>query len=213
MEMTLEIDSEGNLRTQVGEQANYLLELGGVSYLASRGPNGVYVVKMEDLAIILGEFSRRMGIDRGFESAIHATGEEWPNLVPLGQRVINGRSGTAYGVQPEGDNRPFDMLVISDDPTLTPLGAVFARSFETSKGMMSKMIPALGGMGGVFSSQMEALRKGAPLTILGLNLTDVSFDEIDDGRFALPSEPLTLDQIREQYRGFLAPPTLPARAN
>ena len=213
MAMTLEIDSNGNERVQVAEQPTYLLVLNNVTYMVSRGPAGVYVMRLDDMVTVIGEVSKRMGIDKAFASMPKKVAEKPPAIASMGPKVVNGRTGTGYGISENGARPVYAFVVISEDPKLAPLGAAFAKSFAQSSVYANKMFPGFGSMGGMFGSDAELFKKGAPLSIVSMNLTDVSFAEIDDSRFALPGQPLSIDQIRQQYQSFSAPPTLPAARN
>lgn len=213
MAMTLEIDGNGNERVQMANQPGYMLILNDVIYMVNRGPTGVYVTRMDDFVTVFGEMSKRMGFDKAVAAMPESATEKPPVIAPMGQKVVNGRTGTAYGISVDGKGPVYALIVISDDPKLAPLGAAFVKSFAQSAGMANKMLPGLGSMGGYFGPDAALLKKGAPLSLVMMNLSDISFAEIDDGRFTLPSQPLSIEQIRQQFESFPAPPTLPVRAN
>lgn len=213
MEMMLEIDSGGNMRVQMGAMPMYMLMLGSDMYMVARGPTGVYVVRIEDFATVAREFIDRMESVRDMPDGTADPEAEQQRLVALGQREVNGRTGTAYGAPAHGDTPEYVQFVISDDPSLAPIGAAFVRSLVNSTETASRMIPGFGNIRNGLAPEMELLNRGAPLTMASMSLTDVSLEEIDDSRFALPAEPLTIDQIRAQYETFEAAPTLPRREN
>lgn len=213
MAMTIEIDSAGNERIQMANQAGYMLILNDVPYMIIRGPAGVYVMRMDDMVTVIGEAAKRNGLAKAFASIPPDTTEKPPTMASMGPKVVNGRTGTAYGISEKGARPVLAILVVSNDPKLAPLGAAFVKSFAQSSSLANKMIPGLGNMAEFFGPGGAILKTGTPLSILFMNLTDVSFTAIDKGRFALPSAPLSIEQIRQQYESFPEPPTLPAPAD
>lgn len=213
MAMTLEIDANGNERVQMSNQASYMLVLGDVTYLVSRGPTGIYVARMDDVVTVLGEKSKSMGLDKAFAAAPENPAEKPPVMASMGPKVVNGRTGTAYGISENGKRPVYALIVISDDPKLAPLGVAFAKSFSQSSTLANKMIPGLGSIATYFGEDAALLKKGAPLSLVSMNLSEVSFAHVDDNRFVLPSQPLSIGQIRQQFESFPEPPTLPARAH
>ena len=211
MTMTLEIDAGGNERIQMTQQAGYMLVLNEVTYLVARGPTGVYVARLDDLVTVMGEAAKRMGFADALANMPKSDQEKPPVLASMGSKLINGRAGTAYGISDKRARPVFALFVISSDPKLAPLGAAFVKSFAQSSSYANKMFPGLGTLTQMFGPNIEVLGKGAPLSMLSMNLTDVSFAEIDDSRFTLPAKPLTIDEIRQQYENFPTPPTLPSR--
>lgn len=210
MEMTVEIDGDGNTRLQTGQQPMYMLVIDGVTYVITRTPTGAMVVRMDDFVLVAAEFMAAMDIDNEFARSAPTPEASPDKLVPMGERVVNGRTGTAYGIAQESDEAGHELFVLSSDPELAPLQKLFMWSMETSRQSLVKMVPGLGSAN-LFAPFSNILSKGAPLKLMGMKLTDVSFAEIEDERFVLPATPLTIDQLREQYRAFPAPPTLPAR--
>ena len=123
---------------------------------------------------------------------------------------MGGRKGIGYGIIPENGAEPmYASIVVARDSNLAPLGQAIAFVQDASiKGMGS-----MGSMLGMMNAQMvDLLQAGAPLRMLNIELTDVSFDKIPEARLALPTEPLTLDQLRARVAEPVEPPpTLPAR--
>lgn len=211
LDMTIEVDDGGNVRTQAGEQAAYVLILDGVSYWVGKDHAGLFVVRIDDMATVFGEMSLRMGFPGNEMDPKTEAEQSKEAYVAMGSREVHGRKGIAYGMSFRGKPPEIAEYVISDDPRLAPLGQVFAKSFKLSANSLTRMLPGSSLMAGAFEPIGELFKKGAPIQIMSQELTDVSFDPIDPARFRLPAEPLTIEQLRAQYEGFAPPPNLPPR--
>jgi hypothetical protein len=197
--MTIEIAANGDIRAAMGgtmidearakvpqiAQLGYIVRA-GEGYFLQPNEKGIDVLRVADAAAVLGEHLKQ--------------DEEWAKrpapdslqLVAGGTVTIRGRSGTAYfwGEKAEERNRP--IAVISKDPALAEL----ARAMSTMMGITMNMGGEVGF--GDFSGDMAAiLATGAPLAFAGMELVEVKHHAIPTERFALPSEPLSRDQVRE----------------
>lgn len=204
--MTIEINERGDLRYQLSDQALYGLVIDGVDYVVKRGPTGLYVIRIEDM-VAAAAASNAATISKLSEEIAKAPNESFFDFIENGAVEVNGRSGTGYAMkQEDGSPGLFNILVISDDPKLAPLGAAFAQQFRSSMRMAGGF--GLGNVEGPFSGVIEVIDKGAILSFSGMELSEVDFDPIDPQRFALPAEPITLEQAIALEMPFAIPPTL-----
>lgn len=206
-EMTIEADDLGNVRIQTANLNQYYLFRDGVMYVVTVGSDNTTVMKLEDMLAVQMEAMARLGLKESFEAA------PVPKMrfAPMAEEVVGGRRGMGYGVVSEDHETPvYASVVISNDPKLSKLGEAIARANESSvKGMGS-----MGSMIQVMNSDMFALlANGAPLRMLGIELTDASLDAIPSERFDLPNEPLTIEEVRKLMTipTIAPPPTLPLR--
>lgn len=199
MMMTVEIADNGDLRYQMSQGNAYGILKDDIDYMIESGPCGPVVSRAEDLVSVqkeaMGEFLSR------FKDAPTPPDIQ---LVESGTREVGDRVGKAYYVtNDKGGPGAVPMLVMSDDPTLAPLGKAFAKQFGTSIGMMKGMIRTE-----QMSSVANVLSHGAPLLLFGgMELVGVSFDPIDPQRFTLPSAPVSRDDLRKRFASMPPPPT------
>lgn len=210
-EMTVEVDEHENVRVQMNNAPTYFLMIGEAAYVVSRGHDGPFVVDMNHYVTLAGELASRIG---------GAMPSDFPKsdqrLVGMGSREVGGRSGVAYGLATGANSNrraQSEIVVISDDPTLSPIGRAFARSLRQSA---SNLVNASGigaqALGGLGTNLAESLGSGAPLRLFMMTLTETSTADIPEERFALPAEPLSLDAFRAMSAPFDPPPTLTADA-
>ncbi len=206
MEMTIEVDDAGNMRMQMNGTPNYYLYRDGEMFVVSRDRGDPSVVKVSDMMAIAQETFERIGVAAAFADAP----EPEPFIFsPMEEQVVQGRTGMAYGtVQEEGDAARWGSLVISNDPQLAPIGQAMAAAQQVQIQGMGSMGTMLGRLSG---NMIEVLASGAPLRWMQIELTDVSFDPIPRDRFALPAEPLTIEELRAAAEPAEPPPTLPPR--
>lgn len=204
MDMTIEADDAGNVRVQMGGMSAYYVFREGNLFIVQRGSTGLVVARASDMMTVANEAMQRMGASRLSERAGGDLGDF--DLAPMGEEVVNGRTGMAYGIRPKPGEKPvYASFVISSDPRLAPLGRALAQANE---GMVQDM-GSLGTMLTRVNGEIQqVMARGAPLRILGIALTDVSYEKIPQERFALPVEPVTIQQMRAMAEPFPAPPTL-----
>lgn len=208
MEMTVEADDAGSVRFQMAGVGMYYLLRGEELFVVQKDSDGFSVSRMADLLTVQQEAMSRLGW-KGVEMS---DGQSPPTVefASMGEEAVGRRTGTGYGIVSETNKEPmYAAVVIGNDPKLAPLGQALAAAQDASiKGMGS-----MGSMLGMMNAQMiDLLQKGAPLRMLQIELTDVSFDPIPQSRFDLLAEPLTLNQLRANLAVAVEPPpTLPAR--
>ena len=212
MEMTIEANSNDSVRIQMAGQGGYYLLREGALYQVGKEAKGFVVMKVTDLLTVQQEIMAKMG------ARLPTFGDPASALetsfAPMQPEIVGGREGIGYGIVSAQTPDPvYASIVIGSDPSLAPIGEAIALANSSSiKGMGD-----MGAMLGLMNEEMAALlRKGAPLRMLSVELTDVSFADIPATRFELPTEPLTLDQLRERLDRSSAiepPPTLPPRKN
>jgi hypothetical protein len=206
-EMTIEADDLGNVRMQMANLNQYYLFRDGVMYVVAVGSDETTVMRLEDMLAVQMEAMARLGWKESFESA------PVPKLrfAPMKEEVVGSRKGMGYGIVSEEQDTPvYASIVISDDPELAKLGEAIARANESSVKGLGSMATMLQ----VMNSDMLALfANGAPIRMLGVELTDTSLDTIPSERFDLPTEPLTIEEVRKLMTSptIAPPPTLPSR--
>lgn len=208
MEMTVEADNAGSVRFQMAGTGGYYLFREGQLFVIEKSHDGFSVSRMADLFAVQQEAMARLG----WKGANMLDGQSPPSFefAPMGSETVGGRIGTAYGMVSEANGEPmYASIVIGSDAKLAPLGRALAYAQESSvKGMGT-----MGSMLGTMNAEMiDLLQDGAPLRMLKIELTDVSFDPIPPTRFELPEEPLTIDELRAKLVVEIdPPPTLPPR--
>jgi hypothetical protein len=207
MEITVEVDGAGNVRLQMAAMGLYYLIRDGETFVVQRGDSGATVMRLADLLAAQQDAVKRLGWK---DPVAPETSPPAVHFASMGSIAVGSREGIGYGiVSDEYPNPRYASIVIGSDPQLAPLGQAIADAQASSvKGMGS-----MGSMLTMMNDQMrELLQKGAPLRMLDMELTDVSFDPIPRARFELPAEPLTPEQIgRKITVSVEPPPTLPPR--
>jgi len=190
-EMKVEIASNGNVHGDMpGQAGNSIFTLGGEGYFVEPGPSGPIVMRVEDMATVLGEQIAKLGPQ--FRPSLDHTPTR--QFVHKGTATVNGRTGAAFFAQSrDGRLSPRPWVVISDDPALTPLARAMAGQFDMSMRMMAKSI----GDAAVKPMQ-EILKTGAPIVFTGAELQTVTFDPIPVSHFELPAKPASLENVRKQ---------------
>ncbi|WP_370178022.1 hypothetical protein [Alteriqipengyuania sp.] len=208
MEMTVEADENGAVRIQMANLGSYYLMSEGDLYLVTKDADDFVVVRMEDQLTVQREAMDRMGVklpdSEDFISDLKS------KFAPMEPQTVGGRAGMAYGILNEKLGKPvYASIVISNDSALAPLGKAIVDANSASLKGMGQLGTMLGMMG---ESMMALLEQGAPLRMLSVELTDLSFDPIPPDRFTLPAEPLSLEELRESLSVTIEPPpTLPPR--
>lgn len=209
MEITFEVSTEGHVRMQAQQMPMYFLYRDDTFYIVRRAEDGPVVVVASEYLNVQLEFAREM-FGEDFGPDLEDLDMPSIDYVAIGEETVNGRTGTAYTMQ-DDDGEPLErvMLVLSNDPQLAPLGRAIQGA---SAGMSRGLGGPFAGLGSTLNEMNAIFSEGAPLRMMVLELTDVSFDDIPDERFELPAEPLTIEQMRAGFLPFDPPPTLPAPA-
>lgn len=208
MEMTIEANDSGDVRVQMAGTAFYYLLRADEFFIVQRESDAFSVVRLGDMFAVQREVLDRMDWNEP-QLPAEALENDWA-FAAMGDVTVGGRDGTGYGIVPEGANEPmYASIVVGKDEALAPLGQAMARANSAGIEGMGSLGTMLSGM----NAEMAALFENrAPLRILTVELTDVSFDPIPEIRFALPAEPLTRDELRSRMAQTVeAPPTLPSR--
>lgn len=207
LEMTVEADEAGNVRTQMARLGSYYLLRDGELYQVTHSDGEQSVVRVADLMTLQAELSKDF-----FPDEPMPMDQPLQRFAAMGSEVVQGRSGIGYGMVSDDSPEPrYASIVVSKDPSLAPLGRAIVASNEAMAGSMSGW-GQMGTMLALMNEDMLAvLRTGAPIRMLQLELTDLSSDPIPSERFDLPAEPLTLDEVRDRMKpkAVEAPPTLP----
>ncbi len=180
--LLVEIDDGGNTRIGV-EGKGSILRREGVDYFVLVTPDGqVLVVELGDLVTLV----------RSAIAAKPKESGEFPDkflLESKGEAMVGERRGVLwnFGPAPKPDGTAEKMLevVMSDDPALAPIAAVFRHSFEALLPLLGAAMPETSGFTRLAA---ELLAKGAPLRIeKEFALQSLVADEIDPKRFELPA--------------------------
>lgn len=207
MEMTIEANDAGDVRIQMRGSSSYQLFHDGTVYSVSRTPHDLQVVRVADMMVLQQEAMARMGVDQEMFDRMRDVPTS--QFAAMGEETVGDRTGTAFGmVSDEGAAPILSLLVISSDPQLAPIGQAIARIQTAALSNMGQFSIILSILNEPMSTLLE---QGAPLRLMTIDLTDVSEQAIAPERFALPAEPLTLDQLRAGLTEFPPPPTLPTR--
>jgi len=188
MTLKIEVASNGDVRGATSNPNSYFITHDGHGYVIQASFNGPAVMRVEDMAIVMAEQMKKImpasPADKGRDESA------W-QLVKGGLVTIRGRQGIAYYLGKETSGEP--VIVISTDPQLAPLGAAMAHQFDMSVAMMGQVL----GSSNSFKSMQDTLKTGAPLVFTGMQLDTISQDTISAARFALPAEPLKLEDVRK----------------
>lgn len=207
LEMTIEADASGNARIQMQRLGSYYLFRDNVLYTVTVSPEKTTVARISDVLAVQREALERLG----WKDPPSAPPIEKVRFAPMEEVVVAGRKGRAYGIISDDHKKPvYGSIVVSDDSALQGLGKAIARANTSSiKGMgsMASMLQLMN------EEMLALLDRGAPIRMLSIELTDVSFDAIPAERFELPAKPLTFQEVRASSMPpeIPSPPTLPPR--
>lgn len=185
VETTVEQTDSGNVRSSLNDRGAYLLSVGDATYWIAQHQGKTVVQRLDDVSAVMREQ------ERDAEALPKPTGV----LEERGVLTINGWAGKAYFlVGGGGPASPIPVAVISDDPSLAPVGRAMARRFD----MLRQINPML--RQSAFGDKLrELLNRGTALSLLGDVLVSVSNDPIDPFRFRIPAKPDSLSQIRSRF--------------
>ncbi|HEX8301706.1 hypothetical protein [Sphingomonas sp.] len=188
-ELVVESDDGGNARITVAGKFG-IIRRDGSDYVVVTTPTGE--TKVAALAELLAMMSGAMTA-RTKSAAPSGLAIEKFVLLAKGEATVGERKGSlwSFGPDKEQDGRPGKMLdvVISADPALAPIAAVFRRTLESLLPVLGAVIPEASGFA---PKALELIGKGAPLRIDKLvELQSVATTEIDPKRFDLPAPVIT----------------------
>lgn len=198
MAMTIEVNEAGDARLHISGKSDYFLIRGGEVYAVSRGIDGPYAEKLDDLEAVIANAGQAGGLS--LELA-----DQFPkvDLVEKGTVKVGQWKGRGYAER--GYDRkvgPAD-LIISDDEYLRPIGKAFARLMQGRFGTLRALsLTSLFGFGVFDPKVRELMASGTPIRLKALVLSEVSDATVDPERFELPSRVLNPEEIRRQNEPF-----------
>lgn len=192
--MSIEVNDAGLTRLGQDGGDSYTIFNGDEGFIVSNEGGGTVVMRWSDMVAVLdAEVARLLGETPGPAPEPQESAERWQTVGPA---TVEGRAGVEYSF-PGETMAPGDTIVLSDDSRLAPLGRAWARAFA--------MMPSFGGLfgrtGTPATRQLAALLAGrGPLQLGPIRLIDARFGTIDPGRFALPGEPMSREEVAAQFR-------------
>lgn len=180
--IVVEVAADGDARIDFSGQPFFLIVRDGVSYIAYRPPATPFVARSGDLQTLIQERSGPLS---------YPLADQMP-LVERGTFEVAGHVGRAFWLNiPEPQSRP--VFVLSTDSTLAPLRLPLVEQMDFS-------INSVRMTGGEVAPAMLQMRRelnaGAPLLVAGYFLEGITNDRIDSARLELPSQPVSIDQLR-----------------
>lgn len=197
--MTIEVNAVGDARLHITGKSDYFLIRDGEVYSISRGIDGTYAEKLDDLEAVISNAGQAGGISLELLGQLPAI-----ELVPRGTVKVGQWKGNGYAQRGFDDEVGRPELVLSDEDSLRPIGTAFARFSQGRFGTLRALtLVNLFGVIGLYDPKVrELLSNGTPIRLNGLELSQVSSEDIDPTRFELPERVLTQDEIRQQNQPF-----------
>lgn len=193
--MRIEVAEDGDSRLEVSGEMWRLIHKDGVSYVIYSLPGGPLVARVEDL--------QRLAAERGGEPPRLEISEM--RILPQGQTRIGEHSGRAYHFMTREGPTSRPQIVISSDPALRPLGPAWLRQIDFTIAMLrSRGAPVPASIRQI----REIVASGAPIYYGGQQLHRIDRSDIAEDRFRLPTEPMTLEQLRSGAAEALLGPTV-----
>lgn len=197
--MTVEVNEAGDARVHVVGRSGYFLIRGGEVYSISRGIDGPYAERLDDLEAVIDNAAQAGGISLDLL-------EELPEFQPLKTGVVKvGKwKGQGYAKREFDGEVGHTELVLSDDESLRPIGNTIARLIDGRFGMLRAItLTNLFGVLGLYDPEVRKLfGEGTPIRVNMLELSEVSLAPIDPARFELPARVLSRDDISAINRPF-----------
>lgn len=197
MAMTIEVNDAGDARLHISGKSDYFLIRDGDVYSVSRGIDGPYAERLNDLETVIADAGQAGGISLDLL-------DQFPevDLAEKGAVNVGQWKGRGYAERRYDEVGPVQ-LIISNDEHLEPVGDAFARLLEGRFGTLRALtLSNLFGFGLYDAKVRELLASGTPLQIGVLELSEVSNAIIDPERFELPARVLSPDEIRRQNEPF-----------
>lgn len=191
----IEVADNGDARIGPSDGAEYGLLVNGRFYMVEAAHGRTTVTRMEDIAAAAG-LMLPPGFSEGLKSG-KPPASTHTNLEADGTVTVEGRQGRRFKMK--GDDKP-DRLVVSDDPSLKPIGAA----------MEGVATASVASMAGLFGKEMaeellphirDMFSRGTPLlTFDGWMLTKVEKADVRQDRVRLPGKPASLQEATRQMR-------------
>lgn len=188
----IEVADNGDARIGPSDGPEYGLLVGNRFYLVEAGQDGPAVTRMDDIAAAMG-----LMLPRGFNELLKPTRPGSVTKTELeadGTATIEGRTGRRFRMK--HSDAP-DRLVVSDDPSLRPVGAAM-------EGIAGASLLSMGAFfgreaaGDMLSHIRDMFSRGTPLlTFDGWTLTTVETAAIGQDRVKLPGKPLSPEAVAE----------------
>ncbi|NYT41225.1 hypothetical protein HZY97_10690 [Sphingomonas sp. R-74633] len=200
-QLVVEIDDGGNSRIAVADKFA-IIRRDGVDYVVVDDKGGPKVFELQGIVDLLKSILPKLKP----EDAANKDKVEFGVVAGDANVTVAGRSGAVWLLSmlkaPDADVKRHVEIVMSADPQLAPVGALFARTADIALDFMGGFIPESTQFG---TTTRGILAKGAPLRIhpvdpakpekVILELTAVDTAEIDPKHFELPAPVTPTDEI------------------
>lgn len=191
----IEVADNGDARIGPSDDAEYGLLVNGRFYMVETVHGRTTVTRMEDIAAAAG-----LLLPPGFNELLKSAKSLTParsNLEADGSATIAGREGKGFKMR--GAESP-ERMVVSDDPSLRPVGAAM-------EGIATASVASMAGLfgkeaaGELLSHIRDMFSRGTPLrTFDGWVLTTVEKADVRQDRVQLPGKPVSLEEATRQMR-------------
>ena len=197
--ITIEVSDEGHARLHLSGRSSYFLIRHGEIYTVTRGIDGPYAEKLDDLEAVIANAGQAGGISLEILDQLPKI-----DLVRSGTVKVGKWKGQGYARRDYDDEIGRAELVLTGDESLRPVGTTLAKLAQGRFGALRtlSLTGLFGGLGFYDQGVRELLKEGAPIRISHLELSEVSSEDIDPARFELPPRVLTRDEIRLQNEPF-----------
>ena len=192
--ITIEVNDAGLTRLGQDGGDSYTIFNGDEGFVVSNEDGGIVVMRWSDMVAVLDvEVARLLGEAPEPVAEPQESPNTWQSMGPA---TVEGRAGVEYSF-PGETMAAGDTIVLSEDARLAPLGRAWARAFA--------LMPSFGSLLGrteapATQQLIVLLADRGPLQLGRIRLIDAAFETIDSGRFALPGEPLSRDEVAAQFR-------------
>lgn len=189
----IEVDANGDARMGGEDEQSYSLFTASGDYVVFKRDGALVAARYADFHAVLNAITSTFAGPASSEAERPDAAPAVPPLVKVGTEKIAGYDGTRFELPVQSGPRAY--AVISDAPELRPLGRAMARLLDQmptfEQAMTGSRPPAL-------SALVHALDSAALLRMDGaFTLAEVSFAELPDERFAVPTTLLSRDQVEK----------------
>jgi hypothetical protein len=203
--LTVEVDDGGNSRLAIGGKFA-VVRRDSVDYLVVYDPSGAKVFKLDEMAAMIKEFIPK--------SPPEGEKMKFAVLAGAAPATVAGRSGAIWLLAmpdgPEGGRNRQVEFVMSADPVLAPVAAVFTRTVGSALDLASNMFPEET----LFAASVRTIfAKGAPLRVTPrdpakpegplIEFQSASTAEIDAKHFELPAPVTDASEIMGALGGMM----------